>query len=111
MMDKINDYLNEHREVDNLLGREYVKIRPRIECADGFIVSVQASHTHYCTPRDNRGPYSHVECGYPSEKDELLIPFIEVRTDDPTSTVYPWVPVEVVEAVIEKHGGMKEQPR
>ena len=29
--------------------------------------------------------------------------------DDPTDTVYGWVPVEVVEAVVNNHGGIVEQ--
>ncbi len=41
-------------------------ISPAIECQDGATVSVQASRTHYCTPRTDTGPYSHVEAGFPS---------------------------------------------
>ena len=42
----------------------------RIVCADGHTLSVQASETHYCTPRDNRGPWTHVEVGYPTAQPE-----------------------------------------
>ena len=37
-------------------------------------------------------------------KEELLMPYIEDPTE-PTKAVYPYVPVEVIEQVIEKHGG------
>ena len=39
---------------------------PEIVCKDGTTLSVQASEFHYCTPRDNKGPYTHVEIGFPS---------------------------------------------
>lgn len=110
-MDLINEYLAQHRKVIDLgefrSGWVHLELRPKVVCQDGFSVSVQASQTHYSAPRDVVGPYCQVECGYPSSEEELLIPFMEIDTADPTDTVYPYVPVEVVEAVIEKHGGIK----
>lgn len=76
-----------------------------VTCADGLRLSVQASCTHYCTPRDSVGPWVAVEVGYPSERVEELMEYAE-NPDEPTDTVYGWVPVEVVEAVVEKHGGI-----
>lgn len=60
----------------------------------------------YCEPRVNleNGEYAACEVGYPSQKEELLMPYIEDPTE-PTKAVYPYVPVEVIEQVIEKHGG------
>ena len=60
----------------------------------------------YCEPRVNleSGEYAACEVGYPSQKEELLMPYIEDPTE-PTKAVYPYVPVEVIEQVIEKHGG------
>lgn len=80
-------------------------VLPKIECADGFKMSVQASRTHYCTPRTDTGPWSHVEVGFPTEREELLMEYVE-DADRPTSTVYGYVPVEVIVAVIDKHGGL-----
>lgn len=80
------------------------QVRP-IKCADGLELSVQASCTHYCTPRDSVGPWVAVEVGFPSERVEELMEYAE-NPNEPTDTVYGWVPVEVVEAVIEKHGGI-----
>ena len=77
----------------------------RIECKDGFSMSVQASVGCYCDPRDDIGPYNSVECGFPSEYEELIIAYAEAR-HEPTKTVYGWVPVGVVTNVIAKHGGM-----
>ena len=104
----INEYLEKHRKLESFGSVSMLKIRPRIECKDGFNISVQVGEYLYCRPRINDGPYTHVECGYPSEQEDLLMPFIETDREDPTSSVYPFTPVEVVNAVIEKHGGMKE---
>lgn len=80
--------------------------RPHIFCKDGFEMSVQAGDGLYCEPRVNleSGEYAACEVGYPSQKEELLMPYIEDPTE-PTKAVYPYVPVEVIEQVIEKHGG------
>ena len=80
--------------------------RPHIFCKDGFEMSVQAGDGLYCEPRVNleSGEYATCEVGYPSQKEELLMPYIEDPTE-PTKAVYPYVPVEVIEQVIEKHGG------
>jgi hypothetical protein len=77
---------------------------PAVRCKDGFRMSVQASEGHYCSPRSNECAYTEVEVGYPSEVEPLLTPYAE--GDDLTNTIYGYVPVEVVEAVIAKHGGM-----
>ena len=83
------------------------EIRPRLLCNDGFSISVQASKFHYCSPRlDGIQDYEAVELGYPSMEDELINEYAE---DDwnYTETVYGYVPIEVVEKLIEKHGGIK----
>ena len=68
-------------------------------------MSVQATQTHYCTPRECFAKaYTHVEVGFPSMKEDLLMPHAE-DPDEPTDTVYGWVPAHVVLNVIEKHGG------
>lgn len=80
--------------------------RPRLFCNDGFSISVQASKFHYCSPRlDGAQDYEAVELGYPSNEDELINDYAE--DDDYTETVYGYVPIEVVEKLIEKHGGIK----
>ena len=77
----------------------------KIVCYDGFEVSVQASASHYCGPRDNFGPYIEVELGFPLEPVEAWMDYAE-NPDRPTGTVYGYVPIELVEAVLEAHGGV-----
>ena len=81
--------------------------RPRLYCNDGYSISVQASAFHYCSPRLNGlQDYKSVELGYPSSEDELINEYAEDDLDY-TDTVYGYVPIEVVEKLIEKHGGIK----
>ena len=81
------------------------KMNQAIKCADGFTMSVQASETNYSSPRDNTGPYTEAEVGFPSKPEPLLMGYAEDR-EQPTDTVYGWVPRQVIINVIAKHGGM-----
>ena len=83
-----------------------VRQHPPIKCKNGLSMSVQASRTHYCTPRiDGARLYTHVEVGFPSERVEALMPFAE-NSSDPTGTVYGWVPVTILAQVIKEAGGI-----
>lgn len=87
---------------------------PMIVCRDGFKVSVQASRTHYCTPRYNSGPWYQVELGFPSEGDVRLNEYMDFYSSDPdelpdpTDQVYGYVPLDIVLAIFEDHGGIDE---
>lgn len=71
-------------------------------------VSVQASQYAYCTPRDDEGPYSKVEVGYPSVAPTgELLSFAE-DAETPTQTVYGYVPIAIVKEFLAEHGGIKE---
>jgi len=77
-----------------------------VVCADGFKMSVQANNTAYCEPRAmGQQMYSLVEVGFPSAMEPMLMPWAE-NSDDPTDTIYAYVPVEIVTNVLVKHGGM-----
>lgn len=78
---------------------------PAIVCADGFTMSVQASRTHYCTPRNDQGPYTAVEIGFPSKHENRLAPY-----GDNGNNVFAWVPVDVLDEIIRAHGGLKDEP-
>ena len=84
--------------------KEY-NVRPQIVCNDGFAMSVQASSFHYCVPRkDNAEQYTGLEIGYPSQEEPLLFEF--AKDTDYTQTVYGCVHAEIIQAVIDKHGGI-----
>mgnify|MGYP000453333190 CR=1 FL=1 len=80
-------------------------VRPHLNLADGTTASVQASHSHNCTPRNNEGPYSHVEVGFPSVRPEPWSEWAQYAEDpsDPTRTVYSYVPIELVAEFILIH--------
>lgn len=84
---------------------EFKPQKPRIVCLDGFSISIQASRSAYCSPRENEGPYSHVECGFPSHTPGWELLTYAEDGCDPTNTIYPWVPYDVVRAELLSHGG------
>lgn len=87
-------------------ARTVQDLRPWAVCADGFEISIQASQYHYCSPReDGQIDYKQVELGYPSEREEMIADYAE-DPDYLTNTVYGYVPVEVVDKMLEKHGGI-----
>ena len=81
---------------------------PQIVCVDGFKMSVQVGFSLYSTPKKVAKRYSAVEIGFPSEHEPLIEEFAEKVEDeiDYTDTVYPYVPVKVVDKVLKKHGGI-----
>jgi hypothetical protein len=110
----LNDYLMKFRDEDGkgLPGPSGYKsdfpLADRIECADGFSISVQATHGAYCAPRQNLGPWWQVECGFPSAEPTCIMQYAE-QPEKPCDTVYGYVPIELVEQLIAEHGGFKEQ--
>ena len=82
------------------------KLYDRVVCADGFKMSVQASAYNYCQPQmRDADRYETVEIGFPTAKEPMLMPYAETP-ENPTDTVYAYVPVELVTNVIVKHGGI-----
>jgi hypothetical protein len=66
-------------------------VRPAIICKDGFVISVQASASgHYCSPKNDTGPYSTVEVLKGGKK--------LFKTES-------FVPVRNVNRRIHRHGG------
>ena len=84
---------------------------PHIVCTDGFTMSVQVGYSLYSEPKKVAKRYSKVEIGYPSEREPLLEEYVELSIFDEkfvdyTDTVYPYVPVKIVDKVLKKHGGI-----
>lgn len=97
--------IREHIRNNKMENRSYVA-KPII-CTDGFNVSVQASKHHYCSPREYDAEWASVELGFPSAADDLIQGYAETP-DEPTETVYGYVPIDTVARLIIKHGGFKE---
>ena len=82
---------------------------PKIVCSDGFKMSVQVGYSLYSEPKKVAKRYSKVEIGYPSDHEPLIEKWAENLFEDMpdfTDTVYPYVPVKVVNQVLKKHGGI-----
>ena len=101
-----NGFLSTYNKVRHFPGgTNFQEKRPYVELSDGYRISIQASSNHYCSPReDGLTEYSEVELGFPNIEDELINDYAE--DDDYTQTVYGYVPVDVVDALIKKHGGI-----
>ena len=84
-------------------------LRGHITCLDGFTMSVQASSAHVCIPRNDHGPHSAVEVGYPSETEPLLMPYSDGMSEicGSAPTMYANVPAEVIMNVVCKHCGLR----
>ena len=114
-MKTINEYLEEKREMQRIGARGGVdgrlvrRMTPRLTCKDGFSMSVQVGDGKYCSPRkDGATHYTAAEIGFPSEAEPLIMEWVE-DADDPTGTVYGYVPITVIDAVIAKHGGFADE--
>lgn len=80
---------------------------PKIFCNDGFRISIQVHHGAYCCSENGERTFGlkweRVEWGYPSEPltDE------KYNLEDPSGlSVGGYVPIEIMEELIEQHGGI-----
>ena len=99
---EVDWFLNYYNAYSMSLGNK-ANTRPPIVCEDGFTISVQASEIHMSKPfQTGAEHYTHVEVGYPSQHEETLEPYRN-REGVP---VYWYVPIEVVEEIVQSHGGI-----
>ena len=116
---KINEFIKNNLKVTNLAENNDPLMKhmmtssrlPHIVCTDGFSMSVQVGYSLYSTPKKVAKRYSNVEIGYPSEHEPLIEEYAECYTFeeldiDFTDTIYPYVPVKIVDKVLKKHGGI-----
>ena len=114
---KINEFIKNNLKVkvlneDPLMKHIMTSSKlPHIVCTDGFTMSVQVGYSLYSTPKKVAKRYSEVEIGYPSEHEPLIEEYAECFTFeeldiDFTDTIYPYVPVKIVDKVLKKHGGI-----
>jgi len=63
----------------------------------GRKVSVVCNANGYCEPRDDKGPYTHVEIGLWSTPPRYLKEYAEMEIyPEGQLTVYPYVPIELL---------------
>ena len=116
---KINEFIKKNLKVkvlstDPLMKHIATSSRlPQIVCVDGFEMSVQVGFSLYSTPKKVAKRYSAVEIGFPSDHEPLIEEYAETfykddgeDVTDYTDTVYPYVPVRIVDKVLKKHGGI-----
>ena len=62
-----------------------------------FELSIQASSNHYCIPRNDTGPFTAVELGFPNFNfsEEFIKKYAE-DSEDPQDTVYAAVPLDIL---------------
>ena len=119
MKNNINEFIKNNLKVKVLYGSKDPLMKhmmtssklPHIVCSDGFEMSVQVGYHLYSEPKKVAKRYSKVEIGYPSEREPLLEEYVELSLFDEnfvdyTDTVYPYVPVKIVDKVLKKHGGI-----
>ena len=118
MKTSINEFIKNNLKVkvlyenkDPLMKHMMTSSRlPHIVCVDGFEMSVQVGAHLYSEPKKVAKRYSAVEIGFPSEHEPLIEEYAETfhqeDVTDYTDTVYPYVPVKIVNKVLKKHGGI-----
>jgi hypothetical protein len=109
------DKASQARRLDEFLaqdpGRDEYGDRsryPSITCADGTVVSVQAGFNYYSTPREDHGPYTHVEILTPNGPG-VRPPWSWNEYDDhyhdSSFKLFTQVPIGLVVEYLMEHGG------
>ena len=90
---------------------ETTHIRPRVFCADGVSLSVQASEYAYCSPRQRLqkpwNEYGLVEVGYIYDKDTQPFspPDVWRPYQSGNDEIWAYIPISMVKEFIADHGG------
>lgn len=105
MTDYVNDHLAKHK-ARLLADKGWNDVVPHVTCRDGATLSVQASRAHYCCPRRDDGPWIEVEVWLVASAKgrKIILPSFGDNHSDP----YAYVPVELVNKFIRRHGGLQE---
>lgn len=88
----------------SLLTKNY--LFEELELNDGLSLSVQASDNHMCSPRETIKDDSEYEEVEVYSHGEYVFELTKYATE--SEFTYGYVPVEVMEELIAKHGGIKE---
>ena len=91
---------------------------PRIHCKDGFTISIQVNNGNYCASENGVRTFGTdwklVEWGFPSEqidaeKYHAEENFYEEEEIDTTQTVGGYVEIELMDTLLQEHGGIDLQ--
>lgn len=93
----LSEFLSKNK--DNLCN-------PTIICIDGFSISIQAGVNYYCSPRANTSIYTSVEAGFPNQGVPSLYKYKDNKNNLDTASVFVFVPVEVIQTLLDTHGGI-----
>ena len=98
-VEQISDAIQQHLQTAQYIGDGILRIKApvsAIHVGDTDKVSIQASENHYSKPRQDSAIYTHVEIGFPSFhfSKEFIDKYAE-DTNEPTETVYGYVPLEL----------------
>jgi hypothetical protein len=105
--DVVNQFHRWLRKDEEVRGKQYRTPISAAVCKDGFCVSIQASEFSYCQPRITADvDYRQFELGFPNMAVPELAEWKDGSDVDDTQTVYGYVPVAVIVALVEKHGGI-----
>lgn len=93
----------------------FTEPRPNIKCLDGFKFSVQASYYNYCEPKiTGLDIYSSFEVLSKDDIDEFALylsndRYIGTATKKSKINQYNYVPLNLIEDLIENHGGIDKE--
>lgn len=101
MTDYVNEYLTKKK-----IGLSYPVV-PSMFFKRGGSMSVQASSGHYCSPKNDAGPYHMVEVLVASPRLKVPKSFGKpAQKFDDGARLYTWVSVDAVNAEIKRRGGI-----
>lgn len=90
---------------------KFGETRDHLKCKSGLTMSLQGGSCLYSEPKDYMAEkFSQVEMGFPSRFLPELIEYADVyepKTIEDYSTVYAYVPVEILNKIIHRNGGIK----
>lgn len=112
-MMEIEQWLEKTTRVLLLESKEIQLCRPPIVCRDGYTMSVQTEgDTLFATYKDTpKGrTYITLDVSEISEEDISLKPYEHLYKDNEAEEkVWAFVPIQVVERLIKKHGGIDDK--
>lgn len=101
MTDYVNQFLTERKKIE---GRTAVRA---IHFKRGGVMSVQGSESHYCSPKNDTGPYTSVEVLVMSPRLKVPKSFGKPREKfEDGSRLFTFVQVSAVNAEIARRGGI-----